>query len=531
MKKLLLISAMALMCANTLQAQVLKDTIYYNEDWDVVGSASDASFFRLYDASDKSEGRKPFKDFLTTGDLRNEGFYLSVSQDGSFVIDGPHIVYDDDGDKVFEVNYKNNIYDGRQLMYKKEYLIEENIFENGVCQKAITYKPESDSIEEVFSLISRQVETFTASRTIYYSPEEYEEAGKIYAECIYNFDPEIWEYPFELRYIWDTKPNEERPLQIKHGKYQEFDHQGRIVRDGQYKNDERVGKWKYYRYDGGAFYVIDFDSDSRSHWYTMDGKDFDGPFVCRYNNGRVKMTTNFKNGFEDGQHIEYDTLGRKTTEFFSTDGRLNGTFTNYWYDDDPDDGDGGLSTVQHRTYVDGKLEGYSDKKHIYKGTWITMEYGNYLNGNREGAVQFIKDNGVLVICNFKNDVCDGDYSSYNVEYVDDILNKDYTIRSRGQYRNGDRVGLWTFYNYDDRIYWIYDYDSQNSPTHYYNLDGKPFTGTLRDNLETDDPDDDSAADTAVIIIKKSLIQRVDYINSKTGKVIATDAFKKGVKVE
>ncbi len=72
MKKLLFISAMALMCAGGLQAQNLKDTIYFDEDWKVVGSTSDAvSFFRLYDGSDKSEGRKPFKDFLTTASIRN----------------------------------------------------------------------------------------------------------------------------------------------------------------------------------------------------------------------------------------------------------------------------------------------------------------------------------------------------------------------------------------------------------------------------------------------------------------------------
>ncbi len=579
MKKLLFISAMALMGAGGLQAQNLSDTIYYDEDWKVVHKVSDAAFFRLYDGSDKSEGRKMFKDFYITGEIQSEGCYLFIDpeddhrsvfdgestlyhkngnrksvytysrsvlqgycaefdsagvmrEEGNFKdgeLDGHCYQYYESGEKSADLFYVDGLLDGKQVHYLGGRVNGEEYFEDGVCKKDISFFFGTDSVMEVFSLIDRQEETFTANKTRYFRKDQDAEVGMVSADYVFDFDPEIWEYPFQFYYLWTCELGAEEPLKTYHGKYQEYDHEGRILKDGQYQDGEKIGEWKYYHYEQNVYQVSGYDRmDTPDHYYTLDGRDFSGEYVSRHPNGKVSMSGNCIDGFKDGVWTVRDSLGHKTVENTFKNGKLHGKTVEYFYWEETDTEP---YYIRESNFEGFDLEGLSVSKIFMNGNWETIEFRNFRNGKREGAAQFLNDNGLLVVCNFRNDLLDGDYARYSVDNVEDILSKNYLCHSKGMYRNGDRTGLWTYYNHDDKICWTCDYDNLNSPILYYNLNGKPFTGTLRDNLETDDPDDDSAADTAVIIIKKSLVQRVEYINSKTGKVIAVDVYKKGVKVE
>lgn len=555
MKKILFITAMALACADASQAQNLRDTIYYNDDWQVVGSASDASFFRLYDGADKSDGLKPFKDFYITGELQEEGtfFYMDPLDDEQSIIDGVstqyykngnkravwtysrgilqgyYAKYDSTGAKQEEGSYKNGLLDGKLLQYLEGKVSGEEYFEEGVCQKDITFFYNTDSVMEIFTLIDRQEKTFTANKTRYFTKEQSPEVGKVSADYIFDFSPSIWEYPFQFYYIWVSEFGEKRKIKTNHGKYQEFDYEGRILKDGKYENGEKVGEWKYYNYDQNVYRVTGFGRiDTPDHYFTLDGKEFSGEYVGYHSNGKVSVTGNCINGLKEGIWTMSDSLGRKSTENTFKKGKLHGKTVEYYYWDETETEPYCLC---ESNFEDFDLEGLVETKYLFNGKWETIESRNFRNGKHEGHSQFLDDDGLLVICNYKNDSLDGDFFRYSVDNVGDIITKKYLCLSNGKYCNGKQTGIWTYYNYYDNVFLTRDYGKQNSPCRYYTLSGKPFTGTLRDSYDREDGDDDSVPDTAVIIIKKSLIQRVEYKNSKTGKVIATDVYKKGVKVE
>ncbi len=82
---------MAILSVATCTAQNLRDTIYYDEDWKIVKSKAEASFYRLYNASDKSASRKPYKDYYIDGRLQGEGY--SVWRNGEMLDDGPQKNY------------------------------------------------------------------------------------------------------------------------------------------------------------------------------------------------------------------------------------------------------------------------------------------------------------------------------------------------------------------------------------------------------------------------------------------------------
>ena len=42
--------------------------------------AAFASFYRIYDANDKSELKKHFRDYYITGELQSEGGYISIDK-------------------------------------------------------------------------------------------------------------------------------------------------------------------------------------------------------------------------------------------------------------------------------------------------------------------------------------------------------------------------------------------------------------------------------------------------------------------
>lgn len=54
MKKNILLAVIIAVFANICTAQEFKDKVYFDEDWNITDDASKASYYRLYNANDKS---------------------------------------------------------------------------------------------------------------------------------------------------------------------------------------------------------------------------------------------------------------------------------------------------------------------------------------------------------------------------------------------------------------------------------------------------------------------------------------------
>ena len=87
---------------------------------------------------------------------------------------------------------------------------------------------------------------------------------------------------------------------------------------------------------------------------------------------------------------------------------------------------------------------------------------------------------------------------------------------------------WIYTYYDEKCYKVINYDNDATPIRLYTLSGKPFSGK---HIETYEKDEDYGYDTVVYSIKKSYIQHVEFIDSKTSKVIEIVEFKNGLPIE
>ena len=467
MKRTFIIAVLSVLFTSIATAQELKDKMYFDKDWNVTTNAKDAAFYRLYNASDKSAGRKPYKDYYISGKLQGEGFI--VWHDGEMIDDGPQKNYHENG-KLHQTwtmklgkmegenyhyyengnlkymatyidgkrngkcnqydstgtlyrtyNYKNNSLDGKQTQYLSGELDLEDFFDNGVMQKEIIYS--DGKIRRIFALVSRQDTTFIANDTWFLREDEDSLIWKRSVDKIYDFDPSIWEYPFQMHYAYltDFTYDEEQniasygAISEQHGKFQTFDRQGRIIKDGQYSHDQKVGIWKYYVYNQNCYYTDDYDNkDEVTHYYTLDNKPFTGIF-SQYENDGVKIVLNIKNGIRCGQ------------------------YTAYHYDE------GELIMKYFGNYDNaGQLDGYFHAEMSFDGEWKTVDFSNYKHSVKHGEWRTIA-NDSIIFKNYNNGELDGEYQIRIVNSREDYaLPKDslWHCITRGAYKNGLRTGHW-----------------------------------------------------------------------------------------
>ncbi len=684
MRKLLLILILVLMGAGVSLAQDLKDKIYYNEDWYVVKKASDASYYRLYNASDKSEGPKPYRDYYITGELQNEGTYISIDpirdkntifegvstlyykngnkksiwtyekgflqgyyaefdstgvmlEEGNYVKDekdGRCYMYYITGEKSSDLFYVDGLLEGKQLKYSDGRVVGEAYYEDGLCKKEMYFNSNTDSLSSVYTFMDYNDDFIIANKTIYFNKDENPKISKVSIDLVYDFQYEILYYQFPSFALYNIEKDREEQICFEHGKFQEFDHEGRLLRDGERKLDKRVGIWKRYYYDQNFYRAIDYDSEAPDRYYTLDGEVFNGTFVLYHPNGKILSSNSVKDGLLDGAYYENDSLGRKIEEGFYKKGVLDGENKRYQYDED----DMEPFIIKTANITDGNFEG-AESKWLHDGEWETIEYKNYKNGERDGFFQSLEGDS-LIICTYKNGVIDGDYSINLIRNATEILDKTYRCVTRGQYKDGNKIGHWwrqryrndiysqeegdyvnderegewivyapyqvskdeearqvilvlNYHNglregkavqfkykdegpfqdsvacimyykngkgegpfvmydndgrvtkkgnlsddkeigewftyfYDQKVYYVLDYDNRNVPQRFYTLDGKAYTGNVIVNY---DETDDAPAHTTVYTVKKSLIQRIDYVSTRTGKLLGTDVYKNGLLVE
>lgn len=142
MKRFIVTSVLAQLVVSLSYSQSVKlDTIYYDKDWKGVSSAAFASFFRIYDANDKSELKKHFRDYYITGELQSEGGYISIDKydDSKSVFDGEWTNYFKSG-KVEQKGYrKRGIEEGEYTAYYENGLVKMHaVMKNGKVNGILT---------------------------------------------------------------------------------------------------------------------------------------------------------------------------------------------------------------------------------------------------------------------------------------------------------------------------------------------------------------------------------------------------------
>ena len=150
MKKVFITAFFIQLFASICYSQSVKlDTLYYDKDWKGVSSAAFASFYRIYDANDKSELKKHYRDYYITGELQAEGGYISIDKfdDSKSVFDGEWITYYKNG-KIEQKGYRNRgVDEGEYTAYYENGLVKtHSIMKNGKANGILTQFNEQGDI-------------------------------------------------------------------------------------------------------------------------------------------------------------------------------------------------------------------------------------------------------------------------------------------------------------------------------------------------------------------------------------------------
>lgn len=206
----IILTFLTLMCSVAIANAQKLDTLYYDKDWKVVKNVLFASYYRIYDASDKSQGRKPFRDYYITGELQSEGGYISLDMedDSKTVMDGEWTNYYKSG-KVDQKGFRiNGVPEGEEFYYYEDGSLKIHaLYKNGKLDGVLT------RILENGDCVQEQYENGTPKYDYYWYGTKNGLSGKVR----YSDKQVIWESPGLNEQKTDYRNGAAYPYYIKNG--------------------------------------------------------------------------------------------------------------------------------------------------------------------------------------------------------------------------------------------------------------------------------------------------------------------------
>jgi uncharacterized protein len=379
-----------------------------------------------------------WKTYFTNGRIKSEGNRLN------FELDSLWIFYNDQGDTLQKIDYKNGHKNGYTCNFEykniggkiagglvsKELFLNDNkqgisyYYENGFLLKTIPYK---DNRKQGLS-------------------KEYDKSGKVVGITEYNND----------YIIYHEKINQVEKNGLKQGTWKEFHPNNRIFQELNYMNDSLSGYYKEFDVSGSLIKLLKYShgqlvNDSLSGDYNPVKWKED-----YYDNGQLKFRGSYKENIPVGVHKEYskDGLAVSAREF-NDDGQLTAE---------------GMMDVNDRKqgtwkfyFETGELKSKGDyKDNLKTGEWIYY----YISGQIEQRGKFVKDKPAGTWTRFyengnkwceenlKKGVEDGSLTEYNKEGI---------VILQGDYVEGEREGVWKLHNGDDSEEGSYQAGLQHGP--------------------------------------------------------------------
>lgn len=277
-RKLLMALIVTLITTAFCAAQNLKDKMYFDQKWNVVQTAGEASFYRMYNASDKSTGQKLFRDYYMSGVLQSEGHYLTMCKttDKETVFDGKVTFYNQQGKKTSEATYKKSVPHGTVNDYDPETgnMIQSREFRDG---EVISSK-EYDEFGQLINEYTLNDDGSVKLTEYYYNDYTGELTGKfsgpISEEGVKNG---IWEFQGLIDNKWQVTSRETYAQGMRNGPATHWDFDHNSMSEGNFSDDEEVGVWTYTYFDDKYKQVVNYDAeDEPVRFYTFDGKPFSG---------------------------------------------------------------------------------------------------------------------------------------------------------------------------------------------------------------------------------------------------------------
>lgn len=201
-----------------------------------------------------------------------------------------------------------------------------------------------------------------------------------------------------------------------HGRYVEYNHQGKVVAEGPRQGTRNVGHWRYFGEKGLLESEGDFEAGQRTgawKYYYPSGRiscegafardQPEGTWTYYFEDGKVSASGAYVAGQKDGIWTAQHPNGSRKSEAQFEQG--TGTYTEYG--------------------ADGRLKLRGQFRHgQYHGLW---EYF-YPDGKKEGTCEYVEGKGTY-------------YGYY----------PNGTLQTKGQMEEDRRVGTWELYESDGRL--------------------------------------------------------------------------------
>lgn len=364
--------------------------------------------------------------------------------------------------------------------------------------------------------------------------KSYYDNGQLEFECTYkNGQPEGQGLTYHPNGKIKTKVQYVNGVQ--EGEEQDYNDEGVLVSKSSYKNGKSIGQANYYSDEGKLYatYVFDNDKIKSATFFDKSGKELstsnrqgksilltmftaDGfktaAFTLNdqgekqnnntlyYNSGKVRETSNYKDGKIEGLLTGYFENGKKSYEAIYSNDKKNGILKNYyadgsiksetWYKDDELNGNsivynmkGHITSIS--TYLNNDLygtrqnffeNGKLDDEEVYKNGWLQSVYqydstgkmihvsklengsgkydeiypngqklfeGTYVQGSLHGAfTKYFFDGSVENTRTYNHGLLDGDYKEY---FYGGKLSVE------GKYTMGKKTGTWKFYSSEGKL--------------------------------------------------------------------------------
>jgi len=348
-------------------------------------------------------------------------------------VDGPDMLYDDDGIKYEQIDYQNDIEqhyifmdkNGKTLSeanVKNKKLHHENYYPDGIKHS------EGDYINAV-----REGEWKFYSYTGALETTESYSAGEL--------DGTVTNYYVNGK-IKDEIDYKEG---AREGYYKKYNIDGTIACEGWYVAGKMQGDWYYYNLRGGL----------ESHYYYLNDNEYG--YVDFYNpNGNISEEDYFRLGYFD-KAWTYDSTGKNVIYAYASDKGNGHYFSTYT---------GGQPRVDCN-YVSGKREG-TEKFYYYNGK--LSDEGNSLLGKWEGTYKAYYENGdIRTTSNYSMGDLTGIKATFfkdnklnaTYNYYQDDLNGPFlefyehgSVQRMGQCSEGMNEGRFNYYSDDSLLYCV-----------------------------------------------------------------------------
>lgn len=260
----------------------------------------------------------PYEQFDAAGDLTYKGQFVKGSQEGRWMLKNESEVikwkgktieygnflngerqgkwerYDNDNQLIEVYNYQNDVLDSEHILYKSNRPIEKRIFSKGMLTGlSILDNAENAVVQYELDGITRT--NFKCIKTERAIDGIYKTSYSI------SKSPDEAISAFTFRIDFESLPASSKILD---GQFRQITLDGKVIEEGTYKNNTKVGSWTNYYYDQKVKTIFEFDvyGNIQSEFYYDLKKEmpFSGEFVFRQKGSGIIEERKIKDGLRNG---------------------------------------------------------------------------------------------------------------------------------------------------------------------------------------------------------------------------------------